>query len=210
MNNTVCIAKMDLESHHEKKTHEIARVYKEVFGSEPWNEGYKCQECVNDNSYPLSFSEKFCPKCSLVGKKVKLSEYWPIPHIIADFKKEMSKVGAVCYLAHERDSVIGFAWGYEILVDESVNEYLEAPGLHSIISQDKYLYLDEVAVLPKYRGSGIGKMLVKSICDGSDLKPILLRTKNNSPAFRMFSGFGGKVVLEITRERVIMTIVSQV
>ncbi len=192
-----------------EKVFEIASVYKEVFGSEPWNEGYKCPECVEDNIYPLSFTQKLCPKCLALGKKVELLEFWPLLQVVCDFRNEMLKTGAICCVAQDQDKIVGFAWAYEMLVNEKTDEYLDSPGLAKIIIWRKHLYIDEVAVLPNYRGKGIGKNLVRRLCSSNGFLPILLRTKNNSPAYNMFLGLGGKVVLNITRERVIMAINPQ-
>ncbi len=201
--NDIKIVKLDVAGQKENSRN-IANVYKEVFGSDPWNEGYKCPECVNDNIYPLSFTGKFCPKCSLLGKKVELDEYWPVKQVISDFNNEMRKTGAICCIANDESKVIGFAWGYDMSVNEETDKHLEAPGLFKIIGRKNYRYIDEVAVLPKYRNMGIGKSLVTNICKNDNFQPILLRTKYNSPAFRMFLQFNGKVVLNITRDRVIM------
>ncbi|MEI6191069.1 MAG: GNAT family N-acetyltransferase [bacterium] len=134
------------------------------------------------------------------------NEVWAIDQIVADFKKEMLKIGAVCYLAQEQKKIVGFTWGYNIYVDEKIDVYLDSPGLYDIIGPQKYLYIDEVAVLPEFQNKGIGKSLVTSMCGDNNSLPVLLRTKDNSPAHKMFLGLGGKVVLNISRERVIMII----
>jgi GNAT superfamily N-acetyltransferase len=134
------------------------------------------------------------------------NEVWDIDQVISDFKKEMLKIGSVCYVAQHQGKIVGFAWGYEIFVNMEIDKYLESPGLADIIGQGKYLYLDEVAVLADFRGKGIGKNLVISFCKGDNSQPILLRTKGKSTAFRMFMSLGGRVVLNISRERVIMII----
>lgn len=184
----------------------IALVYQEVFGGEPWNEGYKCPECQSGIYYPLSTDQKLCPECANSGKSTEMVECWPIEQIISDFKNEMRRPNAVCFVALSQSCVVGFTWGYELTVDKAVERYLEAPGLSSKICQGQYFYFDEIAVLPGYRGIGIGKTLTSFMCESDKTKPILLRTKNFSTAFKMFLGFGGKVVLNISEDRVIMTI----
>jgi ribosomal protein S18 acetylase RimI-like enzyme len=165
----ICIVKLD-SAFQGVRILEMATVYQEVFGGEPWN------------------------------------EFWPIDQIVSDFKTEMLKTDAVCYLALEQDKIVGFTWGYKRLVNEKIDEELESPGLADVIIWRNYFYIDEVAVLSAYRGQGVGRNLVINLCRNSGFLPILLRTKNNSAAYNMFIGLGGKVVLNISRERVIMVI----
>ncbi len=68
-----------INSSQRRVLEKIASVYQKTFGSEPWNEGYRCPAC--EKVFPLSCGEKKCPVCV----KAMLEEYWPIEKIISDF-----------------------------------------------------------------------------------------------------------------------------
>ncbi|MDD4625211.1 MAG: GNAT family N-acetyltransferase [Candidatus Pacebacteria bacterium] len=178
---------------------DIASVYQKTFGSDPWNEGYRCPVC--EKVFPLSCKEKECPSCA----KAILEEYWPIEKIISDFLTEMAKPKSLCLAALANGKIIGFAWGYEIIVDPSIDLRLEAPGLHQLAS-GVYFYLDEAAILPPFQNKGIGKKLIQRIFMEQNQSNILLRTLNGSRMFQIIQKMDGKPALLISRDRVIMTL----
>lgn len=181
----------------------IASVYKTTFGSEPWNEGWVCPSC--QTIFPLAHPAENCPACASQGNSILLREYWPLPKIVSDFQTEMAKPKSLCLVAVSGTEIVGFAWGYEIIVDPETDRYLEAPGLHQIAS-GAYFYLDEAAILPPYQGQGIGSKIIRRIFAEQEQNSILLRTLKNSRMFRIIQKMDGRPTLSISRDRVIMTL----
>lgn len=183
----------------EDAVEKIASVYQRTFGSGPWNEGYRCPAC--GRAFPLSCSKKKCPIC----EQAILEEYWPLEKIISDFSVEMAKPKSLCLVALADGEVIGFAWGYEIVINPSIDQHLEAPGLHTL-TEGVYFYLDEAAILPPFQNKGIGKKLIQQIFMEQSQSNVLLRTLNGSKMFQIIQKMDGKPTLLISRDRVIMTL----
>lgn len=184
----------------------IVDVYRKSFGGEPWNEGYKCLVC--DSVYPLQPIAVNCPTCLQSSVASTLVEYWPESQVRSDFYAEMAKAGAVYVVKYDSvnsDSrqVVGFAWGYDIQVDQDAEAKLQAPGLSDIIT-GTFFYLDECAVTPDYQGQGLGKELVNQIFAKQPRSNVMLRTLDNSRMCNLIRNLGGEVVLKISRDRVIM------
>ena len=196
---------MKIEVINPFKQHDVVEnvvfAYQKVFGGEPWKEGYKCPICEKEVS--LIFESKFCPVCQSDEKSILLVESWPKSKVVSDFYREMSKPEALCLVANKRQGVIGFTWGYKINITHETDAYLDAPNIHKLVTGEVF-YLDEVAVLPEYQSKGIGKRLVKEIISNQKHKTILLRTLADSPMFYLTKNIGGKVILNISRGRVIM------
>jgi len=181
----------------------IAKVYRQAFGYEPWEEGYKCPVC--NRTFDLSYTGSTCPWCINTGKSVLLVEYWPINQVVSDFYGEMRKTGAICLVAYEDSSLVGFAWGYQVVVDQKLAQHLEAPSLERSVSGCAF-YLDETAVLPKYQKRGIGTELVHRIFVARSEPTLLLRTLRGSPMHHLVEEMGGRIVFGISRGRVMMEI----
>lgn len=182
----------------------IVQAYQKTFGQAPWNEGYKCPVC--EETVSLIKKTDYCPSCLKQGKSVIMVEYWPKNKVITDFYQEMSKPESLCLIAKFGDDVVGFAWGYEVFINHTIDEYLEAPGLHELVSGD-FFYLDEVAVLPEFQGKGIGRNLIKQLFENQPHKKIILRTLEKSQMSNLINSMEGKIILPISRDRVIMSLV---
>jgi GNAT superfamily N-acetyltransferase len=181
----------------------IVASYQRTFGGEPWNEGYVCPVC--GSAYPLSETSALCPSCTARGNSTLLVEYWPASKVTSDFYREMMKPEPLCLVAKDGDKIVGFIWGYRIVVDEHIDDYLESPGLSRLISGE-FFYLDDAAVIPEYQFRGIGKRLVAYMLQTQPQKNILARTLDQSRMFRILTDFNGRTVIRITRDRVIMAI----
>lgn len=181
----------------------IVAVYQRTFGGEPWNEGYICPVC--GDAFPLAETCALCPSCTGRGSSVLLVDHWPTSKVISDFYREMMKPEALCLAAKDGDKVVGFIWGYRMVVDEHIDDYLEAPGLSRLL-RGEFFYLDDAAVVPEYQFQGIGKKLVARMLHAQPEKRILARTLDQSRMFRILTDFNGKTVLDITKNRVIMAI----
>lgn len=181
----------------------ITDAYREAFGGEPWNEGYLCPICGLIVSLGTGF--RICPDCAGESQRVLLVEYWAASKVISDFYNEMRKPGAMCLVSEKDGAVIGFAWGYQIVVSPELAEHLEALGLDERV-QGSFFYLDECAVVPAYQGRGIGRLIVRRVF--AEKQRILLRTLNGSRMFRIVSHLGGEIIQYISRERVIMKLIA--
>lgn len=182
---------------------QIVQAYRLIFGSEPWNEGYKCPLC--EATYPISNSplELTCPKCNKAGRQILMIDYWPEATVISDFYNQMMKKSARCFVAEDNKKIIGFAWGYEIIINQQTSNYLEASGLTNLLEVGKvHFYGDETAVLKEYCHQGIGTRLTKELFTGE--KNILLRTLAGSTMHHIINRLGGEIILPISRERIIM------
>lgn len=182
----------------------IVSIYQQSFGSEPWNEGYRCPVC--EHVVPLGNNDSTtCSACDTQGNLIPMVLYWPTEKVLCDFYREMSKKDAVCLVAKDGEKIVGFAWGYKIEMNASMDAHLDAPGLHAL-RQGLLPYLDEVAVSLPYRQRGIGELLVCAFKHSQAGQPILLRTKSGSPMSRLVAKMHGSILLDISRERIIAEI----
>lgn len=180
---------------------EIVKAYKLAFAGNPWNEGYVCPSC--EANYPRTELGKICPKCF----SAPLVEYWSTTKVVTDFYQEAKKPDFICLSLSDKSRVIGFTWGYSIIIDKDSAKKLDAPGLEKIII-GKFFYIDEIAIIPSHQGRGLGKKLFKSLLKNIKDEPIILRTKNNSVMSNLTKLFGGKIIKKISNERIIMKLSS--
>jgi GNAT superfamily N-acetyltransferase len=190
-----------------KKSHRvaaIAEVYRRAFGGDPWNEGYRCPVCAT--VYSFRDSRKFCPNCAKESREVLLVEHWPLSSILSDFYREMSREGSLCLAALEDRTIIGFAWGYQVVAGPELDQHLEAPGLSvQLRPGSRYFYLAECALRPDRQGMGFGKRIFAALLRELEEGSGLLRTLNNSRMYAVAKSHGASVVQEISRDRVIMS-----
>ena len=183
----------------------IASVYQQSFGGEPWNEGYLCPLC--ESVFARTPVLNTCPKCAEQFMKILVVEYWPMNKVILDFYHEMKKPNPICLVAQSDSKVVGFAWGYQISAHQDLDSHLDAPDLHRLLHGD-FFYLDECALTPHYQGRGIGKLLVNQIFHEQREGRVLLRTMNESRMCNLIKNMGGEVVQHISRNRVIMQLLT--
>ena len=181
---------------------QIAQIYKGVFEGAPWYEIFKCPIC--GDVYPSNC--KMCENCEAHGMLINLVEYWPIGNIITDFYKQMLKKNSLCFVAIHDEKIIGFSWGHEVSVDEKLDSYLGAPKLHTHLDKETYFYLDEIGVIASGQRNGVGKELASEIFSHQRVRKIVLKTLKDSQKQRMIERMGGKTILHIPDERIIMTL----
>lgn len=179
----------------------IVAVYRQVFADAPWHEAYLCPVCKT--TYGKNYRKKICDSCLQNHNDVLLVDHWPTYRVIQDFYKEIVKPNAVCVLAKSDEGIVGFAWGYQMEINDDASSYLEAPHIHEHL-HGAYFYIDEVAVLLPYRGKGVGKNLVEVLIQEQHRGRILLRTLHKSPMEMLVNGMGGTIVQHISEDRVIM------
>jgi len=184
---------------------EIASVYQQSFGGEPWNEGYLCPVCKK--IFARAPQIETCTVCRERSQIILMVEYWPISKIVSDFYSEMQKPDPICVVAQLDEVVIGFAWGYRVSANPDIDEHLDAPNLNQSLCGD-FFYLDECAIVPNYQGKGIGKLLVFRILREQQQKQILLRTMDNSRMCSIIKNMGGETIQKISRGRIIMKLLT--
>jgi hypothetical protein len=179
----------------------IIYIYRQAFGEAPWNEGYKCPKC--ESEFPLAETSKVCPRCVLTGESVYLVEYWPYDIVLADFEAQMKMPNAICLVAEIAGEVVGFAWGYDVLMSEELAEKIEAPRVARKLD-GRFFCLDECAVEPCLQIKGIGKSIVRQIRSMERTQRFLVRTRSDCKMYPLLMHMGAEVVEKITRNRVIM------
>lgn len=182
----------------------IVAVYQEVFGGEPWNEGYVCPVC--EKVFARVPSIKTCPECAERSQTVLVVEYWPTNKVLSDFYREMRRPEPVCVVAQLGGRVIGFAWGYLVSANSDLDVHLDVPGLHQSLRGD-FFYGDECALAPSHQGKGIGKLLVSRLFSEQQQKQVLLRTMDGSRMCNLIKHMGGETIQHTSRGRVIMRVV---
>jgi hypothetical protein len=180
----------------------ISSIYQKIFGSDPWNEGFRCPVCKA--IYPLGHKRRICDACQ-PGLQVLLVDFWPRHRVLEDFYKEMNNPGARLFLAHADEGIVGFAWGYEVSVTAEHALELDAPGLEHRL-HGRHFYIDEVGLLLPYRAKGVGKQLVSHLIEGQEVGRVFYRTLAYSPMHRLGESLGGRVVQHISEHRVIILI----
>ena len=188
-----------LDPHCDASVQSLAQVYQNIFGNDPgWQEGYECRMC--QTTIPLSSGGGACKRCGTL-----LLECWPLAKIVSDFLQEMQKSKAVCLVAYDQSEIVGFTWGYCVIVTKDLGEHLDAPDLEKLVCGDMF-YLDEVAVLPEYQGQGVGTSLLHSLFAQQNQTHVLLRTLEGRTMHQLALKMGGNVLCSISKQRVMMTI----
>lgn len=132
--------------------------YRDVFGSDPWNEWKICSVC--NKVWGIEEFQHGTDKCKCGGRIV---DFWPREKVKEDILTEVQK-DSVCWLATDKDRscVVGFCWGYPINTEE-LSQKLELSITD--ITQEKFGvcfvgYHDEIGVAKKFQGCKIGKALL--------------------------------------------------
>ena len=185
---------------HPKVVKDMVAVYRSVFTEHPWNEGLQCPKCRA--MYHRRTRMEFCGSTDCKMLSVLLVEPWTVSRVTSDIYRETTTDGAKCFLAYRRKRLVGSAWGYPKTISEKLAQELDAPGLHEQL-QGTYLYVDEVAVLPKHRRNGIATRMFAKIIEGEGAK-VFLRTHKNSPMRTLGEKAGLKVIQSISLDRVMM------
>lgn len=188
---------------------QIVSVYQKAFGEcHPWFEGYLCPVC--QHTLPLDSKIHLCPKClDETDSLIEMVEYWPTAKVISDFYSQTLQRGSLCFIAHEKNVVLGFAWGYPLVLSKESALHLDAPDLENQDIDHRFFYLDECAVLPKYQKLRIGRQLVESMLEHQPFDSLILRTKADSPMSHLIESLSGKTLLRISQDRIIMEIKKQ-
>jgi hypothetical protein len=141
------------------RTAQLVECYRNVFADKPWNEWVRCSICgkywgLEDYEHLLSINFVHC--------ELPVVDFWHRSTVISDLRHEITG-DASCWLAVDGDNVIGFTWGYPILLPEIEKKLMIPFGPEAIrdLSPDALVaYQDEVGVIASHRNKKIAKGLV--------------------------------------------------
>ncbi len=184
------------------KVLDLISVYQQAFGRHPWYEGYVCPVCKR--TYGLC-QEKICTTCIKQNKTVLLVEYWPFNTVVTNYYTDMSKNDSISLIALKSDDVTGFAWGFQIEINNELEALIDAKGLGRIV-QGQFFYLAECAVLPDKQNKGMGRRILDRLFKIQKYDQVLLRTLQGSVMQHLIEKMGGRIIQNITQNRVIMVI----
>lgn len=144
---------------------ETANLYMEVFAGHPWYEVGRCMAC-DQISNVKPFVGNQCPHCSSKDIESAYKE----KDVVFEMIDYSSKPGAVIYLLESDSNIAGFAWGRPKSVDETVAKFegevktKETEILNNILGSREHVFsISEIGVQDKFRGMGMGKVLVDRI-----------------------------------------------
>jgi hypothetical protein len=121
--------------------------------------------------------------------------------------KESLRPGSICLYAYQRGT-IGFAWGYNLDIFDC--DQIDSPGLGRFLPNvSQFFYLDECGVLPQFQKQGFGTALVQEIFSLTSQSVLVLRTLKDSPMQKLITNLGGRIVVQIDSNRVIMQITKR-
>ncbi|MCW1296075.1 MAG: GNAT family N-acetyltransferase [Candidatus Parvarchaeota archaeon] len=173
----------EINKEDKRKIRELARCYIEIWRDEPWNEDRKCPTCdEGKNNFGRNFRNTFCPVDG-----TRLVPYWTIRRVLKDLSKELNKKDATCLIAEttgkriyryfdnralctkksgikkvDKDTIIGFTWGYGIDKEE-IFRLTKSVELLDLLENERVAYIDEIGVLNDFRALGIGEELCNSL-----------------------------------------------
>lgn len=168
----------------------LAQIYAETFGAEPWLEKGRCWEC--STFYPQRGT--LCPKDgSLIG------EAYPLEWTMRYISDEITKPQALLITTSKPgiDELYGFAWGYEIAIEEFAKEkYTQDPEMAKRVLQllltqigtenptSTIFLISEVGTVPECRGKGIAFQSCTLLLERAEFLelPVVTRTIVDSPS----------------------------
>lgn len=139
------------------------RLYKQVFGEAPWNEGFVCRSC--ETLYPTSGGKpESCRNCG----DEKIEEFYDDAELGRELEALTKKEGYVERVADILDEgLVGFAWGWVSDLDALNREKLslDVEGMSAMrtgIAQrfpeydgSPVYYFAEIGVRAEYRGRDV-------------------------------------------------------
>lgn len=179
-------------------TTQLVECYRDVFADRPWNEWLKCPVCgkywgIKDKDHLTCYKFHHCG--------VPLVDFWPREEVLADLSHEIVS-GSSCWLAMNKESIIGFCWGYPIKIDD-LETKLGIPIISNLGYLDIYeqvAYQDEVGVISSYRGRKVAKaMVIRRLDDfiAQGLQCGIVRTKQSPEPSETFLWYTQKLGYEI-------------
>ena len=116
---------------------------------------------------------------------------WTVKQVVADITNQLSKKGAIGFVALDSGKVVGCVFGYPMGKTELSAE------LKITVSIDG-MYLDEICVAPSYHGQQIGSTLYQLWSKKVGRKVVIARTMTNPPTivYPWFLKMGYTVIAE--------------
>lgn len=162
-------------------TMQVVECYRQVFADKPWNEWKQCPKCkkywgIRDQILLQSLDFWHC--------NTAIVDFWPKEQVATDLFHEITEE-ASCWLAMSRSKVIGFCWGYPIVLsdlEKKLGLKLDSEITRHLGHEQPVAYQDEVGVLSEYRGQKIAKTMIKHRLEdflSQGLKTGIVRTRQN-------------------------------
>lgn len=194
------------------------RLYKQVFGEAPWNEGYVCRTC--ESLYPTSGGKpETCRNCG--GEKIE--EFYDTDELRAELEALTKREGYVERVAEILNGgLVGFAWGWISYLDTlnreklALNNEAYAAMLAGIAERfpeydgSSVYYFAEIGVRAECRGKDIAGELYRSKMEGAKSLgknySVVRTTRKSDVPFKWFVRDGFEIVYEYgdNRDRVIL------
>lgn len=178
----------------------IIPAYKQVFGDEIWQEGFKCATCKRQYAFnnPAVSGRQCCG--------AQLNEFYSDQEVRDMLEALLVKRYQLRVILEQSELVVGFQWGWEdtlkdmnakldlwpqVLLD--LQRRLQEMQLYG----PRMYYLSENGVLPKYRCRGLSRAMDEDLRKGvrQDVRYRLLRTSPRSPQYRISQQRGDRIVL---------------
>jgi len=142
------------------ESEEMAEAFGRVFATSPWYEWKKCRVAGCSAHWGVEHRKELeALRYMHCGEPVV--DFWPKDAVLHDLYHEIG-ADTSCWVAKKGKRIVGFCWGYPILVSElssKVGIHLEEPARLTFGSGARIAYQDELGILKRYRGTGIAREL---------------------------------------------------
>lgn len=143
-------------------TEQLVDCYRNVFSDTPWNEWLKCGVC---GKYWGRKDIEYIKDITFLHCGQPLVDFWPKEVVLSDIRNEIRSDISSCWLAFDKDRVIGFCWGYPATTTALTEKMglsidFQLLGINGA-QKASFALQDEVGVLAPYRGRKIAKELVR-------------------------------------------------
>lgn len=192
MKNQIRFELFNLSGESSTPFEQVLKCYQEVFGGLPWGELKRCQICntfwgTQDSNIPKIHCQK------------SVVDYWPTKAVK---EKIGTRTNTFCYLAIEKDRVIGFSIGFPIITIDLEKE-LELKGSAQAMSEfgaaGQVGYQTDIGVLQEFRQLGIAKSLYefrRKDFRRLGLKVAVVRTKPGTVTYGWYTRLGYRVIAQ--------------
>ncbi len=159
MESKISVMKFGGIGRHPQYDAQLIECYRDVFADSPWHEWLKCPKCEmywgkKDHVTLLESKFEHCGS--------PLVDFWPRKDVLEDLTHELSS-GSSSWLAldQEKDTVIGFCWGYPMIISHLEDKLgIMFPEQWKSGREGLIAYQDDVGVLSEYRGQKIAKRMI--------------------------------------------------
>lgn len=168
-----------------RETKQLAKVYAQVFGADPWLEVTRCPG-----------EKKFFGQETKPGEKCGcgsiLDEAYPEDDTIQYILDDSQKASALVLVAKDGSQIVGFSWAYVVenaraFTEEKYREQALKRQIEDTLVRSgvwgRLYYFSETGLLPNYRGNGTTNDFYRQRLEVAEELglPSLVRTRWDSP-----------------------------